>query len=332
MMGDIRILFDPDVTWENYAKKSEMCRAAGYDGLLTPDEMARVTHFCEQGLEPNQALEMTMNEQQQIKQDDGPEPNALPLYTCHKHVRAARIAGFAIQDFDNNEFLVRLQFDDALFPNEKLTTFVDVDWILTRVRPDIGEGVERKAAVLAAAEKSVGGYYVMYEDGYASWSPAEAFESGYAPTAEAVLSIREQADGEEGDESGWPESTEAMAFVTVPNGHVEDASHDGIIMQRVIDMSSDDEKTRYALFTEYAGTPFSYIDMQNGPIVEAGPNGFTLENLLAVVIDRLTLFQTFEFNCQENKMAIHYARLALDELNARTRRRIARGVEGTSEP
>jgi hypothetical protein len=28
-------------------------------------------------------------------------------------------------------------------------------------------------------QPKVGGYYVEYEDGYASWSPAEAFESGY---------------------------------------------------------------------------------------------------------------------------------------------------------
>ena len=27
----------------------------------------------------------------------------------------------------------------------------------------------------------VGGYYVVYEDGYASWSPAKAFEDGYTP-------------------------------------------------------------------------------------------------------------------------------------------------------
>lgn len=26
----------------------------------------------------------------------------------------------------------------------------------------------------------VGGYYVVYEDGYASYSPAKAFESGYS--------------------------------------------------------------------------------------------------------------------------------------------------------
>ena len=28
---------------------------------------------------------------------------------------------------------------------------------------------------------AVGGYYVVYEDGYKSFSPAGAFESGYTP-------------------------------------------------------------------------------------------------------------------------------------------------------
>ena len=28
-------------------------------------------------------------------------------------------------------------------------------------------------------DPKVGGYYVVYADGYKSWSPAEAFESGY---------------------------------------------------------------------------------------------------------------------------------------------------------
>ena len=28
-------------------------------------------------------------------------------------------------------------------------------------------------------EPKVGGYYVLYPDGYESWSPAEAFEGGY---------------------------------------------------------------------------------------------------------------------------------------------------------
>lgn len=28
-------------------------------------------------------------------------------------------------------------------------------------------------------EPKVGGYYVVYDDGYKSWSPAQAFEEGY---------------------------------------------------------------------------------------------------------------------------------------------------------
>ena len=29
-------------------------------------------------------------------------------------------------------------------------------------------------------QPEVGGYYIRYEDGYESWSPSKAFESGYA--------------------------------------------------------------------------------------------------------------------------------------------------------
>ncbi len=28
-------------------------------------------------------------------------------------------------------------------------------------------------------DPKIGGYFVVYEDGYQSWSPAEAFDSGY---------------------------------------------------------------------------------------------------------------------------------------------------------
>jgi plasmid stabilization system protein ParE len=39
-------------------------------------------------------------------------------------------------------------------------------------------------------QPQAGGYYVRYEDGYESWSPAEAFESGYAPVREAESTTR----------------------------------------------------------------------------------------------------------------------------------------------
>ena len=35
------------------------------------------------------------------------------------------------------------------------------------------------SAYLTKHDPQAGGYYVVYEDGYQSWSPAEAFEKGY---------------------------------------------------------------------------------------------------------------------------------------------------------
>jgi hypothetical protein len=32
---------------------------------------------------------------------------------------------------------------------------------------------------VAKHDPEAGGYYVVYDDGYASWSPSEAFEQGY---------------------------------------------------------------------------------------------------------------------------------------------------------
>ena len=38
-------------------------------------------------------------------------------------------------------------------------------------------------------QPEVGGYYVVYEDGYKSYSPAAAFESGYSPRADAHVAL-----------------------------------------------------------------------------------------------------------------------------------------------
>ena len=35
------------------------------------------------------------------------------------------------------------------------------------------------AAYVAKHNPQAGGYYVVYDDGYKSWSPAQAFEEGY---------------------------------------------------------------------------------------------------------------------------------------------------------
>lgn len=73
------------------------------------------------------------------------------------------------------------------------------------------------------------------------------------------------------------------------------------------------------------------IRFQNGPIKEAGVNGVTHEALLAIVIDRLTSFQAGAFASEYNERALHHCRLALNEMQARTKERMNRGVEGTHQ-
>ena len=73
------------------------------------------------------------------------------------------------------------------------------------------------------------------------------------------------------------------------------------------------------------------ILFQNGPIKEFDVNGVTQEALLAIVIDRLRSFQAGPFACEANQFALDHCMAALDNLQARTRARIARGVEGTHQ-
>ena len=73
------------------------------------------------------------------------------------------------------------------------------------------------------------------------------------------------------------------------------------------------------------------VNFQDGPIREAGVNGVTQEVLLAIVIDRLRSFQAGSYACESNQQALTACRSALGHLQARTRARIQRGVEGTNQ-
>lgn len=73
------------------------------------------------------------------------------------------------------------------------------------------------------------------------------------------------------------------------------------------------------------------IVFHNGPINEDGNgvNGVQHEDLLAIIINRLEGFETGPYACAENAAALQACRYALQLLNARTRERIKRRVEGT---
>ena len=78
--------------------------------------------------------------------------DGLPEYQCHKIVSAAKIADIRL--YSNGNF-------ELAFTDEALGT------------REVSSGYFNKHS------PQVGGYYVLYEDGYESWSPAKAFEAGY---------------------------------------------------------------------------------------------------------------------------------------------------------
>lgn len=82
------------------------------------------------------------------------------------------------------------------------------------------------------------------------------------------------------------------------------------------------------------GTGFQ-ISWQAGPLAveeeRREPNGAFVETVIAAAASRLRYYQSSKFACDENEKALMYLGLALNELNARTQRRISAGIEGTHE-
>lgn len=61
----------------------------------------------------------------------------------------------------------------------------------------------------------------------------------------------------------------------------------------------------------------STIVFQHGHVSDRGINGITNEDLIAIIIHRLEVFQAGEFSCEENAKAISNLESALLSLNSR---------------
>lgn len=86
----------------------------------------------------------------------------MPKYRSHKIVHALQIKAIV---FDKDEA-------------QKENRETDGSAMITPVR-DRYAPFKIDSAYVRKHEPKVGGYYVVYEGGYKSWSPAEAFENGY---------------------------------------------------------------------------------------------------------------------------------------------------------
>ena len=74
-----------------------------------------------------------------------------------------------------------------------------------------------------------------------------------------------------------------------------------------------------------------YIKWQDGPLHVSDLNGAFVEDVLEVCRQRLIFYQETEFGCKENEDAIRDIGDAVEALTERTKKRIARGVEGTHQ-
>lgn len=86
----------------------------------------------------------------------GPAHREMPKYACHKQVWALKIKEVHIRDIGTEATYYSLHF-------------VDEGYAPLRVSADYVHKHNPRS----------GGYYVVYKDGYASFSPAAAFEEGY---------------------------------------------------------------------------------------------------------------------------------------------------------
>ena len=74
------------------------------------------------------------------------------------------------------------------------------------------------------------------------------------------------------------------------------------------------------------------LHFQDGPIAEHGENGTTNEEVIELLIERITSLNQPPFNCRENSLALTKLEEALLWLQRRTANRQRRGVEGTNTP
>lgn len=89
---------------------------------------------------------------------------------------------------------------------------------------------------------------------------------------------------------------------------------------------------RYSITPTVGNATGALIEFQNGPLQETVyPNGLSNESLLAVVEDRLLGFQSGQFACRENALALTHLQESIMWLQKRTLDRMRRGVEGTNQ-
>ena len=87
----------------------------------------------------------------------------MPRYKCHKEVWALKIKAIEQAPADQDRF------------------HAGGDWYLVPENARYAKILVGHDEYVVKHKPEVDGYYVVYADGYKSYSPAKAFEDGYSP-------------------------------------------------------------------------------------------------------------------------------------------------------
>lgn len=114
-------------------------------------------------------------------------------------------------------------------------------------------------------------------------------------------------------------------------GHKVNPANDVLTIEVLDEPGAGGANHLYSIsgYTGKSGADSVLVEFQNGPIAEAGVNGVTHEALLSILIDRLQGFQKGPYANDNNATALSHLEDAQTALQARTKERMARGVEGT---
>lgn len=127
----------------------------------------------------------------------------LPRYQCYKQVWALKIK--ELRPIGNGE---NHKYGAFMLPEEPHYAPLELD-----------------QAFIDKHKPEVGGYYVVYEDGYKSYSPASAFENGYFPCNGYFTQTQPGTHGPK------------RAFFTLQDGPIKEVGRNGVQIDEVIEFA-----------------------------------------------------------------------------------------------
>lgn len=102
--------------------------------------------------------------------------------------------------------------------------------------------------------------------------------------------------------------------------------HNGVAVNAISQLSNGANVEGH-VYMILSGPKITELNFQNGGVADNGVNGITNEALLAILVHRINYLNA-KFPCRENSLALTKIEEASHWLEARTKARLERGVEG----